>query len=87
MANPFYTNNSQRFQNSSSSYGSINDIYKLLSNSNNPMQIFNNIAKNNPNMAPIVSLLNNGYSPQQVFNTMCQQRGINPQEFIKNITR
>lgn len=87
MANPFYTATSQSSQQTSNNNLNLNDIYKMLCQSNNPRQIFNNIAMKNPNMAPIVNLLNNGYSPEQVFKTMCQQRGINPQDFIKNITR
>ena len=63
----------------------LNDIYKLLTQSKNPMQLFNELANNNPSLAPVLNLLNNGYSPEKVFNIMCQQRGINPQEFINNI--
>lgn len=88
MANPFYNAaNPSPNQNSSNNFSNLNDIYKMLTTSKNPMQLFNNIAKNNPNMAPIVNLLNTGYSPEQVFNAMCQQRGLNPQEVLKNITR
>lgn len=88
MPNPFYdsvySQSSKQPQNNSSN---LNDIYKLLTQSKNPMQVFSNLAKNNPNMAPIVNLLNNGYSPEQVFYSMCQQRGLNPQDVLKNITR
>ena len=84
MANPFFNPNSNANRNSSMS---INDIYNLLSKSKNPYEVFSNLAKNNPNMAPIMNLLQNGYSPEQVFNMLCQQRGVNPQEFINNITR
>ena len=80
MPNPFYE---QPKQNNTSN---LNDIYKMLTTSKNPLQMFNNIAKNNPSMAPIVNLLNNGYSPEQVFYTICQTRGVNPQDFIKSIT-
>ncbi len=82
MPNPFNTT-----QNSNTNTLNLNDIYQLLSTSKNPVEMFNNIAKNNPNMAPVLNLLNNGYSPQQVFNTLCQQRGINPQEFMKKLTK
>lgn len=84
MANPFYT---QQGNNQNGSSNNLSEIYKLLTNSNNPMQIFNNIAKNNPRMAPVLNLLNKGYTPEQVFTSMCQMRGINPQDFIKNITK
>lgn len=83
MPNPFNSDNNQ----ASNSSVNFNDIYKMLTNSRNPMETFNSIVKNNPKMAPVMTLLNNGYSPQMVFNAMCQQRGINPQDFIKNLTR
>ena len=78
MPNPFFT---------SKPTTSLNDIYKMLSTSNNPQELFAKLAKNNPQMAPILNLLNNGYSPEQVFNMLCKQRGVNPQEFLNSITK
>ena len=86
MPNPFYTGDTVK-PTTNQSFGNINDIYKLLSNSKNPMQVFENIAKNNPNMAPVLNLMQNGYSPEQIFRTMCQQRGIDPQQFIRNLSK
>ena len=88
MPNPFFDGRAGTYSkpNTGSSSNNLKDIYKILSKSNNPMQVFQNIAQNNPRMAPIMDLLNKGYSPEQVFNAMCQQRGLNPQEFIKSIT-
>ena len=83
MPNPFYTGANTT---PNTSYN-INDIYRILSSSKNPMQAFENIAKNNPNMAPILNLMKNGYSPEQIFRSMCQQRGIDPQQFIQNLQR
>lgn len=54
--------------------------------SQNPMQALSQMAAGNPNVRPIVQALNNGANPQQVFYSLCQQRGINPQEFLRNIT-
>lgn len=91
MANPFYQGvyspNQNNYYNSNSSAMNFNNIYKMLTSSNNPLQLFESIAMKNPNMAPIVNLLKNGQSPQQVFSAMCEQRGINPQEFINNLTK
>lgn len=93
MPNPFYSGrttynrpanpNTGRTNNSSNQ--NLADIYKMLSTSNDPLRVFNNIVKNNPKMAPVLTLLNQGMPPEQIFNTMCQQRGIDPQEFIKSI--
>lgn len=79
MPNPF------NVQVASSNY--IKDIYKAVMQSNNPMQTFINIAGNNPQMRPIISALQNGSNPEQLFKNICQQRGINPQEFLNSITK
>ena len=65
----------------------IKDMYKAVTQSNNPMQMFMNIAGNNPKMQPIIRALRQGTNPKQIFDEMCQQRGINPQEFLNNITK
>lgn len=79
MPNPFNMQNTNpNFQ--------LQNIYKMLTQSQNPMQLFRQMAVRNPQMQPIVNMLNGGYSPQQVFNSLCQQRGVNPEEFLKQIT-
>ena len=65
----------------------MRDIYNAMKNAQNPMQVFSNIASRNPQMQPIMRLLNNGANPQQVFNELCKQRGINPDEFIRALTK
>ena len=80
MPNPFY---SQYQTNQMSNY---KNIYNMLINSNNPIQLFNTMAQNNRQLKPIADMLNKGVNPQSIFNSMCEQRGINPQEFLKNIT-
>jgi len=79
MANPFNINNTnQNFQ--------LQNIYKMLTQSNNPMGLFQDMALKNPQMQPIMNMLRSGNTPQQVFYSLCQQRGIDPQQFIKSIT-
>lgn len=82
MSNPFNTLNPMNPKNMTG----IRNAYQLLTQSSNPIQTFQYLAKQNPKLQPIVNMLQQGMSPQQVFNNMCQQRGINPSEFIKNIT-
>ena len=79
MSNPFYNQMNPALNN-------IRGAYQMIMNSSNPMQVFTQIARNNPQLQPILNMLNNGANPQQLFNSLCQQRGINPQEFIKSIT-
>ena len=80
MPNPF--NQSVQYNN----MANFRDIYQVLKNSSNPVQMFENMAKNNPNLQPIVNMLKNGMNPQDIFYGLCKQRGIDPQQFIKNIT-
>ena len=76
MSNPFNTPN----------YNQYKEAYKMFSQSKNPMQLFMNMASQDPNMQHIMSMIQAGQNPQMIFNQLCQQRGINPQEFLKNIT-
>lgn len=80
MPNPF---NQQVTYNNMSN---LRSLYQALNNSSNPLQVFQKLAQNNPNLQPIVNLLNNGYNPEQVFYSLCKQRGVDPQQFLKNIT-
>lgn len=79
MSNPFYQQ--QNYFNPQ-----MSNIYQMLTHSNNPIRLFKQLAMNNPTLQPILNMLNQGISPQQLFNNICQQKGINPQEFIKNLT-
>ena len=76
MANPFNTTN----------YNQYKETYKMFSQSKNPMQLFMNMASKDPNMQQVINIIQNGGNPQTLFNQLCQQRGINPQEFLKTIT-
>lgn len=85
MANPFNILNPTNPMNTNN-MASIRNAYQMLTQANNPMQVFQQMAMRNPKLQPAMSMLNQGMQPQQVFNTLCQQRGINPNEFLKNIT-
>lgn len=78
MSNPFNILNNNT--------SNLMSIYKMLTSSNNPMQIFAQLAQQNPSLQPVVQMLQQGNDPQKIFTLMCQQRGVNPQEFLKNIT-
>lgn len=75
MPNPFNTQNNVN----------LNNIYKMLMCSNNPMAMFQQLAMQNSSLQPIVEMLRNN-NPQDVFNQLCRQRGVDPQQFIKSIT-
>ena len=61
----------------------VRDLYQAYRSSSNPAQFLNNIAQQNPIIAQIAR---NG-NLQQTFYSMCQQRGINPQDIINGIQR
>lgn len=86
MSNPFNTINPQNPYNVNNMAG-IRNLYQSFRNSgNNPMQLLQNMAMSNPQLQPVFNMLRNGANPQQVFMNICQQRGINAQEFIRNLT-
>ena len=62
------------------------DLYRAMKQSNNPYQMFMQMASQNPQMRPVINAIQQGNDPRMIFNNMCQQRGINPDEFIRNIT-
>lgn len=64
----------------------FNQLRNMYKNMGNPMQMLSQMAMQNPRMQPIMQALQSGANPKQLFNSLCQQRGINPMEFIKNIT-
>ena len=83
MPNPFAQLNP--INSYSGNMGNIRSMYQAIAESKNPMQAFSRIAAQNPAMQPILNALRNGANPQQLFNSLCQQRGINPQEFLASI--
>lgn len=84
MPNPFSAVNPiNRY---SPNMGNLRSMYQAVMNSSNPMQAFSQIASKNPNLQPIMQALRGGANPQQLFNSLCQQRGINPQEFLRQLT-
>lgn len=65
-------------------FGYLRNLYQTL-NGRNPMQALGQMALRNPRMQPVFQALQGGANPQQLFKSLCQQRGINPDEFINNI--
>ena len=82
MANPLLQALSMASMNKGIS--SMSELYKLMT-CNNPMMLFNQIAKNNPQLNECLNLINRGMNPQDLFYQLCNKRGINPQEMMRNI--
>ncbi len=85
MANPFNTAPRSTMNNQNIAY--FRNLYKSISQSNNPYQALMNLAGNNPQMQPILNAMRNGNSLESVFKNMCKQRGIDPQAFMNQIIR
>lgn len=82
MPNPFNMRQAPQMN-----MGNIKQVYNLLRNSNNPNQLINQMMAQNPQMSQMLNLIKaNGNNYEQVFRNMCNQRGINADEFIKNLT-
>ncbi len=87
MPNPFNVlnpNNPMRAY--QGNMGNIQTLYKSIMGSRDPMSAFRQIASQHPQMQPILQALQGGANPQQLFASLCQQKGINPQEFLRQIT-
>ena len=82
MANPLLQALSMASMNKGIS--SMSELYRLMT-CNNPMTLFNQIAKNNPQLNECLNLINRGMNPQDLFFKLCNQRGIHPQEMMRNI--
>lgn len=58
-------------------------MYKAASN---PQSFVQSMLQNNPNSAAIMQLINsNGGDPRAAFYALAQQKGINPEEFIRSL--
>ena len=85
MPNPFNTRGVN--QAPQMNMNNIKQIYNMLRYSNNPNQLINQMMAQNPQMSQMLNLIKaNGNNYEQVFRNMCNQRGINADEFIKNLT-
>lgn len=82
--NPFNNMNPNNPLNSNK-MGQVRNIMNMFRNSNNPMQLFQQMAMNNPQLQPILNAVKNGANIDGLFNQMCQQKGVNPEEFKRMI--
>lgn len=56
-------------------------------NGQDPMTVFMQYAQSNPQMRPIINMLQNGTSPEQLVRSICKERNINVDEFMKQFKR
>lgn len=66
--------------------GRIQNAFQTIFNTRNPMQALQRAFSNTPQFAQMNDLLRQGRNPEQLFRQMAQQRGIDPDEFIRTMT-
>ena len=62
----------------------INPIRNLMGMYQNPYVLMSQMAQNNPQIAQVMKLCE-GSSPKDVFYMLCQQRGVNPEDILKQL--
>ena len=88
MANPLSSNigtptniNSAMLNNMNPGIQQLKGMMNMLKTSSNPQMLIQQMIQSNPQLAQVANLVN-GRNPEAVFRDMCNQRGINPDEFI-----
>ena len=82
MANPFFNNS---FKGNGINMGQIKQVFNMLRYSNNPNQLLDQLVAKNPQMAQTINLIKNNGNYEQVFRNMCKERGINADDFIRQL--
>lgn len=80
MANPLSSMNPQMMN----GMNHIKSMMSQLKMAKNPSLIIQQLAQNNPQFAQVMQMCG-GHNPKDVFYKMCSQRGINPDEIIRNL--
>lgn len=63
----------------------LQNLYRSVFSSANPMEAMQKMMASNPKFAQIQNLFRQGQTPEGVFRQMAAQRGINPDEFIRQL--
>lgn len=63
----------------------LQNMYQSIFKSKNPMQAIQQMAANNPRFAQISNLMKQGRNPESIFREMAAQRGIDPDDFIRQL--
>ena len=83
MANPFFNNSFT--SGNGINMGQVKQIYNMLRCSNNPNQLLDQLVSQNPQMAQAINLIKSNGNYEQVFRSMCKEKGINAEDFIKQL--
>ncbi len=63
--------------------GQVRQMLQLVRSSNNPGAALQMMAQKNPQLKQVMDVVNqSGGEPQKAFYTLCQQRGVDPQQIL-----
>lgn len=65
--------------------GQVQKFYQAVSSSQNPMQSIDKLLSSNPKFAQIKTLMKQGRTPESLFREIAAQRGIDPDEFVRQM--
>ena len=81
MSNPMLKNLS-----SPNNFGQLKNLYKTIKSAGNPQMMLNQMASNNPQLKQAMDFVNqNGGNPQQAFYKLAKDKGINPEDILKEL--
>ena len=64
----------------------IKQMMNMFRGSNNPQQLLMNLANQNPQMKQVMTMVqNSGKSPKDLFYELARQKGVNPDEILKQL--
>ena len=65
---------------------SLMQAYQIFKSKGNPLNVFRQMALKNPQWQPILKTIESGGNPELIARQMMAQRGINADEFIRQMT-
>lgn len=63
----------------------IRQAIKTLRSVNNPQMLFNQMAQQNPQLFQVMQMAQQYGSPKNAFYEIAKQKGINPDEFMRDL--
>ena len=61
----------------------IKQMMNMVKSAGNPQMMVQNMLRQNPQVSQLINQYGN--DPQRAFYALCEQKGINPQEFINTL--
>lgn len=86
MANPFKQgfSNPQNGNIGIPNLAPLKNMLAMVNSSKNPQAVINMLAQKNPQFGEIMQMIG-GRNPEQVFYSLCNERGINPNDILSQL--